>query len=51
VLNPYCRVDFINKIFLCPFCNTRNHFPHRYADMSTENRPVDTHVYTITVTL
>lgn len=41
VLNPFCRVDFINKIFLCPFCNTRNHFPHRYADISTENRPAE----------
>ncbi len=41
VLNPYCRVDFNNKIWICPFCMTRNHFPHHYADISTENRPAE----------
>lgn len=40
-LNPYCRVDFINKIWVCPFCITRNNFPHNYADISTENRPAE----------
>ena len=41
VLNPYSRVDFINKIWVCPFCLTRNHFPHHYADISAENRPAE----------
>jgi protein transport protein SEC23 len=41
VLNPYCRVDFNNKIWICPFCLTRNHFPTHYADISTENRPAE----------
>lgn len=41
VLNPYCRVDFMNKIWVCPFCLTRNHFPHHYADISTENLPAE----------
>lgn len=47
VLNPYCRVDFINKIWVCPFCLTRNHFPHHYADISADNRPAEIiHQYT-----
>eukprot|EP01006_Ploeotia_vitrea_P011244 TRINITY_DN29942_c1_g1_i1.p2 TRINITY_DN29942_c1_g1~~TRINITY_DN29942_c1_g1_i1.p2 ORF type:complete len:776 (+),score=419.17 TRINITY_DN29942_c1_g1_i1:24-2330(+) len=41
VLNPYCRVDFLNKIWVCPFCLTRNHFPHHYADISPENLPAE----------
>jgi len=41
VLNPYCRVDFISKIWICPFCLSRNHFPHHYANISTENRPAE----------
>jgi protein transport protein SEC23 len=39
VLNPYCRVDFSNKIWICPFCSTRNAFPVHYSEISTENRP------------
>jgi len=41
VLNPYCRVDFMNKIWHCPFCLTRNHFPHHYAEISSSNRPAE----------
>lgn len=41
VLNPYCRVDFRNKIWVCPFCLTRNYFPPHYADISAENRPAE----------
>jgi len=41
VLNPYCRVDFMNKIWICPFCLTRNHFPHHYANISSEHRPAE----------
>lgn len=41
VLNPYCRVDFMNKIWVCPFCLTRNHFPHHYAEISAEHRPAE----------
>ena len=41
VLNPYCRVDYVNKIWVCPFCLTRNHFPHHYADISADNRPAE----------
>eukprot|EP00457_Paulinella_chromatophora_P001779 gb/GEZN01001781.1/.p1 GENE.gb/GEZN01001781.1/~~gb/GEZN01001781.1/.p1 ORF type:complete len:747 (+),score=118.53 gb/GEZN01001781.1/:81-2321(+) len=39
VLNPYCKVDFMNKIWHCPFCLTRNHFPHSYSQISDKNLP------------
>mmetsp|Transcript_3147 Transcript_3147/g.4293 ORF Transcript_3147/g.4293 Transcript_3147/m.4293 type:complete len:766 (-) Transcript_3147:258-2555(-) len=32
VLNPYCQVDFRTKLWTCPFCLTRNHFPPHYAE-------------------
>jgi len=38
VLNPWCRVDFNNKIFLCPICGNRNNFPPNFC-FSAENRP------------
>lgn len=41
VLNPYCQVDYMNKIWICPFCLTRNHFPHHYADISPDNLPAE----------
>ena len=31
ILNPSCNVDFRFKIWLCPFCGTRNNFPNHYA--------------------
>ena len=37
VLNPYCQVDFRSKLWTCPFCMTRNHFPPHYAESITES--------------
>jgi len=37
VLNPYCQVDFRSKLWTCPFCLTRNHFPPHYAENITES--------------
>ncbi|CAL9779954.1 unnamed protein product [Musa acuminata subsp. burmannicoides] len=34
VLNPFARVDFAAKIWICPFCFSRNHFPPHYAAIS-----------------
>ncbi|XP_078447153.1 protein transport protein SEC23 E-like [Wolffia australiana] len=39
VLNPFCHVDFAAKIWICPFCHSRNHFPHHYAAVSETNVP------------
>jgi len=42
VLNPYCQVDFRTKLWSCPFCMTRNHFPQHYADnISEQNLPAE----------
>lgn len=42
VLNPYCQVDFRSKLWVCPFCLTRNHFPPHYSDNITEtNLPAE----------
>eukprot|EP00466_Bigelowiella_natans_P000492 jgi/Bigna1/33170/e_gw1.1.31.1 len=41
VLNPYCRVDFISKMWTCPFCLQPNQFPHEYSDISSDNLPAE----------
>jgi protein transport protein SEC23 len=42
VLNPYCQVDFHSKIWACPFCASRNHFPPHYAEnISEQNLPAE----------
>ena len=40
-LNPYARVDFNGKLWICPFCYTRNHFPAHYAQISETNLPAE----------
>ena len=40
-LNPYARVDFQAKLWICPFCYTRNHFPTHYANISPESQPAE----------
>ncbi|RZR85671.1 hypothetical protein BHM03_00012702 [Ensete ventricosum] len=39
VLNPFARVDFFAKIWICPFCFSRNHFPPHYAGINETNVP------------
>eukprot|EP00741_Cyanophora_paradoxa_P008894 tig00001408_g8610.t1 len=41
VLNPFCRIDYRGKIWICPFCFQRNHFPPQYADISESNLPAE----------
>mmetsp|Transcript_5940 Transcript_5940/g.13001 ORF Transcript_5940/g.13001 Transcript_5940/m.13001 type:complete len:832 (+) Transcript_5940:125-2620(+) len=42
VLNPYCQVDFRSKLWVCPFCLNRNHFPSHYAEnISESNLPAE----------
>eukprot|EP00262_Sarcandra_glabra_P010322 TRINITY_DN2546_c0_g7_i2.p1 TRINITY_DN2546_c0_g7~~TRINITY_DN2546_c0_g7_i2.p1 ORF type:complete len:763 (+),score=103.55 TRINITY_DN2546_c0_g7_i2:131-2419(+) len=41
VLNPYCRVDFVAKIWICPLCFQRNHFPQHYSLISKSNVPAE----------
>ncbi|KAK9273791.1 hypothetical protein L1049_018601 [Liquidambar formosana] len=41
VLNPFSIVDFMAKIWICPFCFQRNHFPPHYASISDDNLPAE----------
>ncbi|KAI4355995.1 hypothetical protein L6164_000049 [Bauhinia variegata] len=41
ILNPFCIVDFAAKIWICPFCFQRNHFPPHYSSISAENLPAE----------
>lgn len=42
VLNPYAQVDYRSKLWACPFCTTRNHFPPHYAEnISETNLPAE----------
>lgn len=42
ILNPYCQVDFRSKLWVCPFCASRNHFPSHYAEnISEQNLPAE----------
>ncbi|XP_065631162.1 protein transport protein SEC23 C [Quercus suber] len=41
VLNPFAIVDFAAKIWICPFCFQRNHFPPNYASISDDNLPAE----------
>ncbi|KAA8520348.1 hypothetical protein F0562_014604 [Nyssa sinensis] len=41
VLNPFSIVDFVSKIWICPFCLHRNHFPPHYHSISDENLPAE----------
>ncbi|XP_044499602.1 protein transport protein SEC23-like [Mangifera indica] len=40
-LNAFSRVDFTAKIWICPFCYQRNHFPPYYAAISETNLPCE----------
>ncbi|XP_061363758.1 protein transport protein SEC23 E-like isoform X1 [Gastrolobium bilobum] len=39
ILNPFSRVDFTAKIWICPLCYNRNHFPPHYSQISETNLP------------
>ncbi|OVA18466.1 zinc finger protein [Macleaya cordata] len=41
VLNPFSIVDFVGKIWICPFCFQRNHFPPHYSSLSEDNLPAE----------
>ncbi|GAY57929.1 hypothetical protein CUMW_183190 [Citrus unshiu] len=41
ILNPFSIVDFAAKIWICPFCFQRNHFPPHYASVTDDNLPAE----------
>ncbi|OIW19152.1 hypothetical protein TanjilG_21008 [Lupinus angustifolius] len=49
ILNPFSRVDFTAKIWICPFCFQRNHFPPHYSQISETNLPGELYPHYTTV--
>lgn len=41
VLNPFARVDYQTRIWVCPFCNWRNPFPKSYLGLNENNIPAE----------
>ncbi|KAK9088045.1 hypothetical protein Syun_030439 [Stephania yunnanensis] len=41
LLNPFSRVDFPAKLWICPFCFHRNHFPPHYSAVSAASAPAE----------
>uniref|UniRef100_A0A6N2K936 Protein transport protein SEC23 n=2 Tax=Salix TaxID=40685 RepID=A0A6N2K936_SALVM len=41
IMNCFARVDFTAKIWICPFCYQRNHFPPHYSMISETNLPAE----------
>ncbi|CAM6023763.1 unnamed protein product [Sphagnum balticum] len=41
LLNPFCRIDFQAKLWICLFCYQRNHFPPHYDSISDTNQPAE----------
>ncbi|KAG1799771.1 uncharacterized protein HD556DRAFT_1455080 [Suillus plorans] len=41
ILNPYCQINIRGKLWICPFCLTRNPFPPHYKDISNTNQPAE----------
>ncbi len=41
ILNPYARVDFFSKVWTCPLCMCRNHFPPHYQGVTDQNLPAE----------
>ncbi|XP_071697568.1 protein transport protein SEC23 G [Rutidosis leptorrhynchoides] len=41
ILNPYARVDYPSRIWVCPFCYNKNSFPRSYAEIGENNIPAE----------
>ncbi|KAK3133536.1 hypothetical protein QOZ80_6AG0537780 [Eleusine coracana subsp. coracana] len=41
ILNPFAIVDYVAKIWGCPFCFQRNQFPQHYSSISENNLPAE----------
>ncbi|KAL6954203.1 hypothetical protein U1Q18_046196, partial [Sarracenia purpurea var. burkii] len=40
-LNPYARVDYTSRIWICPFCHRKNSFPRSYVGIGENNLPAE----------
>ncbi|OWM84240.1 hypothetical protein CDL15_Pgr011625 [Punica granatum] len=49
VLNPCASVDYTGKLWICPFCFNRSHFPPHYSMISETNLPGELYPHYTTV--
>ncbi|XP_011045698.1 PREDICTED: protein transport protein SEC23-like [Populus euphratica] len=49
IMNCFSRVDFTAKIWICPFCYQRNHFPPHYSMISETNLPAELYTQYTTI--
>ncbi|TKA64886.1 Protein transport protein SEC23 [Cryomyces minteri] len=49
VLNPYCQVDMRARLWVCPFCLSRNPLPPHYKDISQDTIPPELHPNSSTI--
>ncbi|KAI9741009.1 MAG: GTPase-activating protein S23 [Cirrosporium novae-zelandiae] len=49
VLNPYANVDIRARLWICPFCLSRNPLPAQYKDISTNTIPPELHPQNTTI--
>jgi protein transport protein SEC23 len=40
-LNPFCKVDYNAKVWVCNLCYGRNQFPAHYSEISETHRPAE----------
>jgi protein transport protein SEC23 len=49
VLNPFCTVDVRARLWICPFCLSRNQLPSHYKDITANSVPPEIHHLNSTV--
>ncbi|KAL9098728.1 MAG: hypothetical protein Q9163_005663 [Psora crenata] len=49
VLNPFANVDPRARLWICPFCLSRNQLPQHYKDITQDNIPPELHPASTTI--
>ncbi|KAF7538545.1 hypothetical protein G7Z17_g12613 [Cylindrodendrum hubeiense] len=49
VLNPFCQVDVRARVWICPFCLSRNQLPAHYKDITANAIPPELHPANTTI--
>ncbi|KAM5384962.1 uncharacterized protein FOBCDRAFT_256787 [Fusarium oxysporum Fo47] len=49
VLNPFCQVDVRARVWICPFCLSRNQLPPHYKDITANAIPPELHPANTTI--
>ncbi|TEY77669.1 hypothetical protein BOTCAL_0052g00060 [Botryotinia calthae] len=49
VLNPFCQVDVRARLWICPFCLSRNPLPPHYKDINPNQIPPELHPANTTI--